>query len=308
MSPLWRGLVPIAALVALACGTSAPRFLFFLDPYSAQLQPGLAREVEPAFRAAMVVRPIGQEAERDLRGILAGRRPSVVFLSPLFDLDLEALAGEYPEVLFVRPETAPGGAGPPRASWLPLRFDYAAAMREAGRHAARLASDPALGIRLGASSAAPVRVGILVSESAPWLQQRVTAFRQGLAEAGETRQALYRQVDSVNDRVKARRLLEEMRAEGAGVFLLLTYSLSGFCLDYLGKEGALAIAQDAAAAAAYPETVAAYFEEDTADALRRLRQLAQEGPAPEVLSVAARLRPTPEWAAPPSSPAGGGRP
>lgn len=295
MSPLWRGLAPIAALAALSCCTAAPRFLFFLDPYTAQLRPALEREVEPAFRAATVVRPIGEQAERDLRGLLAGRRAAVVFLSPLFDLDLDRLAGEFPDALLVRPEVAHGGPAPAGSLWLRLRFDYAEAMREAGSLAARLAADP-------------VRVGVLISETAPWLEQRVAAFREGLAEAGEEGLLLWRQVDSANDRVKARRLLEEMRREGAGVFLLLTYSLTGFCLEYLSREGALAIAQDAAAAEAYPETVAAYFEEDTAEALRRLRLLAQQEPGAGVLSVPARLRTGPAGASAPEGPAGGGGP
>lgn len=300
MSFRCRGLIALVALAALSCSSSVPRFLLFLDPYSAELQPGLATELEPEFRAAEVVRPLGEDAERELRALLVSRRPAVVLVSPLFDLDLDRLAAEFPGSRFVRAESAPGAPAAAAAEWLHLQFDYLEAMREAGRLAARLAENPALSDRLGGNTAGRTGVGILVSEVTPRLQERIAAFRAGFAEVRGSDQLLYRQVDSANDRVKARRLLEEMREEGAGVFLLLTYSLTGFCLEYLGKQGALAVAQGPAAAAAYPEVVAAYFEEDTAAALRELRGLAREGPLPQWLSssgvmpAAVRLRTTAE--------------
>jgi hypothetical protein len=294
----------VAVVFLLSSCTAKPLFLFFLDTYSAQLQPGLAagrrplaRELEPEFQTATAVRALGAEAEKELRALLASRRPSVVYLSPLFSLDANRLATDFPDVTFVRPGDPGRGSTPGTPGWLTVRFDYRPAMQAAGRLAARLAGDPAVMERLAAGSGGRTAVGtgILVSESAPWLQDRVAAFSEGFSGAG-TGAPVYRQVDSANDRVRARQLLEEMRQEGVGIFFLLTYSLTGYCLEYLQKEGAVAIVQDATAAAAYPDTVLLYFDEDMAKALRELRGLVpQQSPpgragASRVVSVPVRLR------------------
>jgi len=287
VSDWWRAAIPAAVVLLLASCNVRPLFLFFLDPYTAQLEPGLAegkrptaQSLEPEFRTAAVVRPLGAEAQKELGGLLAGRRPSVVYLSPLFNLDPDRLLAEFPQTTFVRPGRPVSGAG-----WVAVNVDHQPAMRAAGRVAARVAE------RAGRGGA-----GILVAGSAPWLQERVAAFREGFSGEGGAAELLYRQIDGANDRVRARQLLEEMRQEGAGVFVLLTYSLTGFCLEYLQKQGALAVAQDPAAAAAFPDAVLLYLEEDTAEELRAVRDLlmeaaaAGEGTAPRVITVAVRLR------------------
>jgi hypothetical protein len=294
------GLVSAALVCLLSSCTAKPLFLFFLDTYTAQLQPGLvgdgrplARELEPNFRTATAVRSPGREAEKELRSLLVGRRPSAVYLGPLFSLDANRLAGDFPGVTFVRPSGAGDGQGPSVPNWIRLQADYGPAMQEAGGLAARLAVEPAFLERIGGGpgGTAAVGVGILVSESTPWLQDRVAAFRDGFLAAGAVGEPVYRQVDSPNDRVRARQVLEEMRQEGASIFLLLTYSLTGFCLEYLQKESAVAIVQDATAAAAYPSAVVLYLEEDMAGALQELRDLPWGRPGrPRVVAVPVRLR------------------
>lgn len=284
----------LAFLLLLGSCSAQPLFLFYLDTYSAELEPALAARrrpmaaaLQPEFRTAAVVRPLTTAAEKDLRSLLAVRRPAVVYVSPLFGVDARGLLTDFPGVVFVGARQA--GAGP---GWIAAEPDFGKSLRAAGRLAAGLAEG------LGGSEGS-TRVGILAVGSAYRLGERIAVFREGYVDGGGPGSPLYRQLDSPNDRVRARQLLEEMRQEGAGLFLLLTYSLTGFCLEYLQKQGGRAIAQGPQAAAAFPEAVLLYFEEDTSELLRAVRDFARRGllsardTVPAVVSSPVRLRPGP---------------
>ncbi|OHD74264.1 MAG: hypothetical protein A2V99_18020 [Spirochaetes bacterium RBG_16_67_19] len=248
-----------------------PSLLVLLDPYTAELlaaegldAAALRRELRAAFRVRVqVVDPLAEaavEAERLARASGAGW----VFLAPLLPLDAEALAASLPEVRFLREQPLS-----PRAPNLRrLRFQREEAWRAAGTIAARMLTQPSL---LGGDQArgAP-KAGLL--QAVPTLQGSLEAdaFRQGfLSEAGPEL-LVERTIGSLTDTGQARRLLERMQEEGVAVFMLKTYALSGFCLEFLRAEGGMAILEDGAGRGAFPDQVALWLEEDLAGALRNL--------------------------------------
>jgi hypothetical protein len=101
-----------------------------------------------------------------------------------------------------------------------------------------------------------------------------------------------RTIGSQSDTGQARRVLEGMRQDGVALFMLKTYSLSGFCLELLRGEGGTAILEQAAGSRAYPEQVVFWMEEDLVGALRGLAALpeGQQATGPVHLRPGAALR------------------
>jgi hypothetical protein len=295
MRKLW---VVILFPLLLSC-RPLPSLLVLLDPYTAELlaaegldAAALRRELRAAYRVRVqVLDPLAEaaaEAERLARASEAGW----VFLSPLLPLDAEALASSLPEVRFLREQPLP-----PRAPNLRrLRFQREEAWRAAGTIAARMLIRPSLRAVLGGDQArgAP-KAGLL--QAVPTLQGglEVEAFRQGfLAEAGPEL-LVERTIGSLTDTGQARRLLESMREEGVAVFMLKTYALSGFCLEFLRAEGGVAFLEGSAGRGAFPDQAALWLEEDLLGALRNLGSTVAGEPVlgPVRLRPGAALRSSP---------------
>jgi hypothetical protein len=285
----------ILFLLLLAC-RPLPSLLLLLDPYTAQLlategqaEPALRRELRSDFRlrvqtlnapaepgAAAAV--LASEAERLIRAA----SPSWVFLGPLLPLDAEALAARLPEVRFLSEQA--GATGAPNL--YRLRFRREEAFHDAGIIAARLLTRPSLRPVLGERTArGAVKAGLLQAVPTPQGTLEAEAFREGfLAEAGAGL-LMERTIGSLTDTGQARRVLEEMREDGVVFFALKTYSLSGFCLEFLRTQGGVAFLEEGAGRRAYPEQVVLWLEEDLAGALRRLSST----PAGQLVSGPVRL-------------------
>jgi hypothetical protein len=287
MRKLW---IVILFPLLLSC-RPLPSLLVLLDPYTAELlaaegldAAALRRELRDAYRVRVrVLDPLAEaaaEAERLCRASGAGW----VFLAPLLPLDAEALASSLPGVRFLREQSLP----PLAPNLRRLRYQREEAWRAAGTIAARVLTRPSLRAVLGADQArgAP-KAGLL--QAVPTLQGglEAEAFRQGfLSEAGPEL-LVERTVGSLTDTGQARRILERMREEGVAVFMLKTYALSGFCLEYLRTEGGMAFLEGGAGRAAFPDQVALWLEEDLVGALRNLSSTPEGEPVPGPV----RLRP-----------------
>jgi hypothetical protein len=78
-----------------------------------------------------------------------------------------------------------------------------------------------------------------------------------------------------------------MRGEGVAIYMLKTYALTGFCLEFLRAEGGVAILEQGAGRSAFPAQVVLWLEEDLVGALRNLATAAEGEP----ISGPVRLRP-----------------
>jgi hypothetical protein len=268
-----------------------PSLLLLLDPYTAELlaaggrnEAGLRRELRSDFRLRVRTLEPQSEAASEAERLVQAAGADWVFLGPLLPLDAEALAARFPEVRFLREQ-----ANPPFAPNLrSLHFRWEEAYRGAGAVAGRLVASPSLRQLLGeGSSRGPAKAGLLLSVPTPRGRLQAEAFREGfLAEAGADL-LVERTIGSQSDTAQARRVLEEMRQDGVALFMLKTYALSGYCLEFLRAEGGRAILEQAAGSRAYPDQAVLWMEEDLVGALRGLAS-APEG---QPVSGPVRLHP-----------------
>lgn len=268
-----------------------PSLLLLLDPYSAQLlaaegwdEAALSRGLRSDFRVRVRTLDVQAEAAAEAERLARASGPSWVYLAPLLPLDAEALAARLPGVRFLSEQ-----AGTPQAPNLyRLHFRRVEAFRDAGLVAARLVVRPSLRPVLGEGRArgAP-KAGLLQAVPTPQGTLEAEAFREGfLAEAGADL-LVERTIGSLSDTGQARRVLERMREDGVVLFMLKTYALSGYCLEFLRSEGGVAFMEEGAGRRAFPEQVVLWMEEDLVGALRTLAST----PEGQLVTGPVRLRP-----------------
>ena len=277
-----RKLIVLLLLVSLASCRAAPSLLLLLDPYYAELLGTKGRSagaLERSLRGTFLVRTevldLKANPAAEAEGLVRALRPGLAFISPLLPFDAEALAARFPEVRFLKEQERP----PSVPNLTRLSFQREQAFRNAGTLVARVLTRPSLRPVLGSSTAAQPKAGLLLAGPTPMAEREVAAFRLAFeAEAGPGL-LVERSLASLADTAQARRALQEMREEGAAVFLLKTYGLTVFCLETLRAEGGLAVLEEGAGAAAFAPQVLMWFEEDLTGALR---SLASAGKAPEL--------------------------
>ena len=269
---------PVLLLVILLAAVSCrakPSLLVLLDPYSGVLleSRGLTlgafrRGLGEQFRARVLVLDPVKQASPAVEHLLAERRSGWVYLSPLLPLDAHELASRFPGVRIVQESSGPG----PEPNLVRLEFQQEEAFRRAGRAVARLLTDEALQPALpAAQEAAPAaKAAVVLAQPLPEARRRADAFRAGFLSLADRALLLERDLYTQADTAKARRVLESLREQGAGVFLLLTYGLSGFCLEYLRSQGGLAVLGEAPGVGGYDEQVLLSLQEDLPAALRLL--------------------------------------
>ncbi len=103
---------------------------------------------------------------------------------------------------------------------------------------------------------------------------------QGFIKAPDAGIKVVQEIDKLEDRAKARRILEKMKEDGVVITLLKTYTLNTFCLDFMQKEGGLAVIEDWTGFRVYEDVVLMSVEEDFIDTLKNLLNTRSEsGPA-----------------------------
>jgi hypothetical protein len=272
-----RKLVVLLLLSSLASCQAAPPLLLLLDPYYAQLltaegtgEGSLERSLRGTFRVRTEVLDPQANAAEEAERVVGAQHPRWVFLSPLLPFDGEALAARFPEVRFLG-ERAAAPVASPVPNLTRLSFQRERAFRDAGTVVARLLRRPSLEPLVGASAAGrQPKAGLLLAAPTPEAEREAQAFREAFAAEAGPGLLVERRLASLADTAQARRALQEMREEGAVVFMLKTYGLTGFCLETLRSEGGLAVLEEGAGAQAFTGQVLLWFEEDLAGALRSL--------------------------------------
>jgi hypothetical protein len=265
----------ITALLAVISCRSKPSMLVLLDPYSRVLleSQGLAPEeirrgLSEQFRTRVLVVDPASSPQQEVERLLADRRSGWVYLSPLLPLDAHALASRFPAVRIVQEGTGPG----PESNLVRLAFQREEAFRQAGKAVARLLTRETLRTALAAGQEAELawKAAVVMALPLPPARGQAEAFRAGFIAEADPALLLERDLETLSDTAKARRVLESLREQGAGVFLLQTYGLTGFCLEYLRTQGGLAVLEEAAGADGYDAQVVFSLQEDLMAALRLL--------------------------------------
>jgi len=279
----WKRVALLFCFVALLGGCRrAPLLLLYFDPYSFELAKSRGIEgwnLEGLLPEGSRIRIEVPSAEstgdtaaeqrlEELAEIVERRNPRWVYLSSAHPFAADSLASRFPDILFLTEGLSTGGP----ENQLCLVYKRKEAFHEAGVAVGRLIDEPHFRDTIGSLAGDPrkPRVGILVARSNERIEAQIEAFENGFTDVADPARIERRDIGSLDDRVKARRLLEKMKEEGVDVFLLKTYTLSGFCLDFLQKEGGLAIVDDQQAISAYEDTVLLAMEDDLLGALQNV--------------------------------------
>lgn len=221
------------------------------------------------------VAPQLQEADQGLQHFLMvtdRAKPGWVYLSSAHPFDSAELSSRFPGIRIIIEAPRPTG----RANQIALVYDRERANFEAGKAIAQLLEDQDFLDRLGAGeetlSEGIIRVGILLAVRNEKVEREISAFREGFSTLGAPERIERKDVGNLTDRVKARRLLDGMKEASVVIFVLKTYVLSGFCMEYLAKEGGLAVVDEPAALQAYGDTVLLILADDILAAMEGISE------------------------------------
>ena len=149
---------------------------------------------------------------------------------------------------------------PPNLAY--LYFDRRETYQRAGKIIGSLLSSPQKVWGKNASSLIGGKAGILVLPLTEGEEAEVSAFRTGFLERADKSRLIERRISDTHDRSKVKKLLEEMKTEGVFIYLLKTFELTGYCLEFLQKEGGLAIVEDWKGPEPYRAAILVSVEED----------------------------------------------
>jgi hypothetical protein len=265
----------IAALLAVVSCHAKPSLLVLLDPYSRVLLdsrgfgPGaIRRGLGGRFRIQVLILDPVKSPLPIVERLLAARRSGWVYLSPLLPVDAHALASGFPAVRIVQEGDGPG----PEPNLVQMVFEREEAFRRAGRAVARMLTLQALQpiLAAGRGGAASPKAAVVLAQPPTQARRQAQAFRAGFSEVADRSLLLEQDLGTLSDMARARRVLESLHEQGACIFLLQTYALTGFCLEYLRLQGGLAVLEEPAAGASYEEQVVLSLQEDFVSALGRL--------------------------------------
>ena len=280
-------------IASLSACSPAVRFLLYIDPYVIEVLEGqgiAASEIRQSLSKDLNVRVEASallveetEALRRFDELIERTNPDWVYLSPAHPFDPGAVIPRYPDVRFFREGNAGEGfAGENPGNQIALVYDRERANYEAGGAIALLLGDTEFLEQIGAAGpvAGSPRVGILAAVLTEPVKREIAAFEEGFSQLADPKAISVKEIGNLTDRVKARRLLEGMREETVAIVLLKTYVLSGFCLDYLSKEGGVAVVEGPISDQAYGETVLLMLVDDFLGSLEQMAQyIDQESPA-----------------------------
>jgi hypothetical protein len=282
----------VVCLTLLEACSPEERFLLYLDPYEFQLLDSRGidshaiRESVPGSVEVMVeTAPVSAAPDQALQRFLSEveeLKPEWIYLSPAHPFSAGDAAARVPDshIFWEDP------AGRSSANLIALVYDREQANYEAGRAIAALLEDPVFLQKTGASEAGlrPPRIGILVAAENEKVEREISRFEGGFASLADPARIERKDVGSLSDRVKARRLLDAMKEEGVAIFVLKTYSLSSFCLEHLAKEGGLAVVEEPILGQAYRDTVLLMLADDFLGAVERMAAYAENGSSGSVIA------------------------
>ena len=203
--------------------------------------------------------------------ISAGRFRTVV-VGPLLSFEWPGYVPQSPRTHFiliggVAPDDLPQNA-------VALVFDRTHAFNAAGFAAGQSVRERARGevsIALGS------RIGILLNASSPLTAAETEGFVSGVAEALEGARPTVRVLADGTDRPGVKASIEQMRAQGAEIFLLGMGNLDPWCLEVMKDAGGCAVVAGWASSGAFPAQVFVSVEEDFPAGIERALARAAAG-------------------------------
>jgi len=254
-------------------------FVFFSDPYSWMYlqEKGLSTgEVTKLVEAGgyilkLVIAENPEQANKVLREALENYEPAITVVSSVIPMDLVHYAANFPDSIFVQLDSQGSSPKPQSfdnasANLIGHSFNRLTAFYQAGYAAARLLANPLLFKKFNTSGL--VRVGVLAAKLTPGGREEIRAFKEGFLKLADPSKLLTIEIPDINDRVKAREHIDNLKSQGVVIYLLKSYTLNSFYLDYLINKNGLAIIEDWQAAGSYSEAVLFSIEDNYQQALK----------------------------------------
>jgi hypothetical protein len=197
--------------------------------------------------------------------LLTSLQPRAVYLDISSRLSPDLLRS-FPEILFLLRESS----GLTADNLIQIEYDKQEVWFQAGQEAGLLINSPDLlkTFDLLTQVGKDPKVGILIGHSNSTVAGQVDAFRRGFLTQAEGDRLVYKEIGNINDRAKARRLMEQMKEEYVVITMLKTYTLNSFCLEYFRNEGGLAVVEDWWGGSRYQHVVLLSIQEDLSQTLR----------------------------------------
>lgn len=195
-------------------------------------------------------------------------RNRLVLLSPFAMPVASVMAEHFPSTLFL---VLNAPVSPSRTESFPpnlaaLTFDKTDTYHQAGRIMGRLLSAQNK-VPPGTPGSAPTKCGILYLPLSEQTRREVQAFREGFTEENAPAFLLETEIADLDDRVKVKKMIGDMRAKGVTYFLVKMYTLTSYCLEILQSEKELVILDDWSRSGAYEKRILFSVEEDYFEAI-----------------------------------------
>jgi len=229
---------------------------------------------------------------RRLEQPLSARNVGMAVLSPFMKPIARELARRNPElpILYLGEIGASSGSIPP--NMLRVSFDKRPAYREAGRELGLLLGGSVNGMPEAGGRDAEQRTvekaAVVVSADA--FQEEIRAFREGFLESADEYLLMTRRVEDASDEIKVRTLLADLKERGARYYLFMVPRLLPSCMDFLLREGGLAIVQDWQRSGAYSSNVFMTVEEDYAQTIAGAIEALSSGADGKIAGVVRLVR------------------
>jgi len=242
--------------------------LFFEQPYWTSLgddRPLRIRLERQALRDGYYPSlVIPAETEDPLTGLardLSRRDFPAAIVSPLVSLTAVDLARRFPGTIFLLLGGARRDDLPPNC--IQILFDRSSAFRTAGFAAGQAVreEDPNAGAEALVAKVAVLELSSLAADG------EAGAFQAGVAEALDGAQPAARTVTEPVDRSAVQNTLQQMRRDGAEIFLLHLGALDAYGLQVLQDAGGSAVVADWESSQTNPRAVFLSVEEDVPDAI-----------------------------------------
>jgi hypothetical protein len=232
------------------------------DPdFKATLERESARQADSL---AFIDAPQGANYFEDLRRSLQKTPADLVITGPLLCNEDVRIAPLFPQTKFtVLDMPRIDSAIPPNV--IPVYSQRGAAFREAGRLTAAALADPRL-------TALGKKVGIILSGLTQTEKEMYAEFERGFSTAGETNRLVVEELETVSDRVRAARAVEDLLNQDVKLFFVKAYGLNGACLERIAAAGAYFMMEDFPTFNLHPEKLLLSIEDDYVPALTALLQ------------------------------------
>jgi hypothetical protein len=205
---------------------------------------------------------IDRKSEESIRRLIEGTKAPLIYLDPLLRESPLVFAKRYPAKLFFTLKRNIEGKN--TSNLLLINFDRMKIMEQAGIAAGKILKEGMLDTLLPEKQTEEKqkKAGMILFPASEQVRKETSSFINGFTAAYDEDHFILIEVNDVNDKVKIKKELDDMKNGGVILFFFRVYAANIFCLEYLMKEGGYAILENADALSDFNNIVLFSINED----------------------------------------------